>query len=929
MPGKEDVLDEFLASLRNSRLESLIRRVLDLPENRQVRATHRMADALCDLVRTVWKEMEVVDEIGSLLKIEDSLAQAVTKGKAEWEDKYPLFRIQEFGAGQRQPVSRYYKFLPGEEESLWSRSEALVLKALEEYSRYTELVGSTRRRMFAQDAARGFSFVDLCRQRYDVAVMNPPFGDPTRSTYDYLTTSCTDAKTDLLAAFVDRCYSLLLPQGRLGAITKREPLFTATYEKWRRALFLDSARLELLLDLGHGVLDGAMVEVACYVINRDSSAPASFLAFSSLEATNAYLEGIPNVAPNVALVSHDDVRALPRAPLAYDVPANIRRIFRRYPPFSKSLGRTAQGLGTTDDFRFPRLWFEVPERGVHALPIGNDVDDTETIWVPYAKGEPVSLFYADIPMVVNWSRNGAEVKEYNRARYGSASRNVKSESLYGQTGIVFPRRTRRFTPRLLPSGCIFSVGGQVAMPDSGDPTELLGLLASDLCNALLQPLLGRVDIDPQYEVGTVASVPVPEIGSAGSEVASLTRRIVAIIQQEFRCEEPSLDFSETPLDRNASTIKDAVAALNHRRQASTHEFLALSARLNELVADLYGASNEGVPNDRDQRNVPYILEEMSIAEGVELLMSLSLGLSFGWFALDGKGRVTRSIEVRDTTTAVFVDDVGHERDIVRPILQQISVLLPAIRREDQIADEIQAALGSECGLRSWVRRHFFESHLRRFTRNNRKAPIYWPLSTTSGSYTLWVCYQRLTDQTLYKCINDFLDDAQFGKIKDVEREVNRLRRKSTRSSAEEKELEALTDFQRELKDLREELLRIAQFWKPNLNDGVQITAAPLWKLFQHREWRAKLKETWEKLEAGDYDWAHLALSVWPERVIKEACRKDRSIAIAHNLDDRLWEQVKVEKKGRGGRVTVKTEWRPKDLTDEQLDEIVAEVKARR
>jgi hypothetical protein len=37
-----------------------------------------------------------------------------------------------------------------------------------------------------------------------------------------------------------------------------------------------------------------------------------------------------------------------------------------------------------------------------------------------------------------------------------------------------------------------------------------------------------------------------------------------------------------------------------------------------------------------------------------------------------------------------------------------------------------------------------------------------------------------------------------------------------------------------LKDFRDELLRIASFWKPNLNDGVQITAAPLWKLFQHK-----------------------------------------------------------------------------------------------
>ena len=45
----------------------------------------------------------------------------------------------------------------------------------------------------------------------------------------------------------------------------------------------------------------------------------------------------------------------------------------------------------------------------------------------------------------------------------------------------------------------------------------------------------------------------------------------------------------------------------------------------------------------------------------------------------------------------------------------------------------------------------------------------------------------------------------------------------------------------------------------------------------------KLKDTWEKLEKGDYDWAHLAYSIWPERV-RDKCKHDKSLAIAHNLE---------------------------------------------
>ena len=83
--------------------------------------------------------------------------------------------------------------------------------------------------------------------------------------------------------------------------------------------------------------------------------------------------------------------------------------------------------------------------------------------------------------------------------------------------------------------------------------------------------------------------------------------------------------------------------------------------------------------------------------------------------------------------------------------------------------------------------------------------------------------------------------------------------------------------------MRDELLRLAPTWKPNHDDGVQITAAPLWRLFRHRPWQTVLRDTWEKLERGDYDWAHLAMDYWPDRV-REKCRTDKSLAIAHDLE---------------------------------------------
>ena len=178
--------------------------------------------------------------------------------------------------------------------------------------------------------------------------------------------------------------------------------------------------------------------------------------------------------------------------------------------------------------------------------------------------------------------------------------------------------------------------------------------------------------------------------------------------------------------------------------------------------------------------------------------------------------------------------------------------------------------------------------------------------------------------TLYKAVNDFVDP----KLKETLRQLADLRAIKDRSSAQEKELAELTELESELEQFKADLLEIAAFWDPNLNDGVQITAAPLWKFFRLTKWRNKLKKTWSELRSGKYDWAHLALSIWPERVVKEKCITDRSIAIAHDLEEQLWEEVEVTKTTKSGRTSTKMEWRPKDLTEAELDQIVKQVKAR-
>ncbi len=83
-------------------------------------------------------------------------------------------------------------------------------------------------------------------------------------------------------------------------------------------------------------------------------------------------------------------------------------------------------------------------------------------------------------------------------------------------------------------------------------------------------------------------------------------------------------------------------------------------------------------------------------------------------------------------------------------------------------------------------------------------------------------------------------------------------------------------------------------------DGVIINAAPLHRLFRVPKWAKDTKECWNRLERGDYDWAHLAYTIWPDRV-HEKCRTDKSLAIAHVLEELYVEPVGAAAKKRRGR----------------------------
>src|SRR5262249_43237362 len=136
-----------------------------------------------------------------------------------------------------------------------------------------------QRRLFADDAARGFAFIDLCRQRYDVALMNPPFGDASLPSKPYIEETYGDTKGDVYKAFVECFQARLIAAGFLGIISSRTGFFLSQSEDWRTRVVLRLFRPIVLADLGIGVLD-AMVEVAAYILRSLSDGETRDLTHS-------------------------------------------------------------------------------------------------------------------------------------------------------------------------------------------------------------------------------------------------------------------------------------------------------------------------------------------------------------------------------------------------------------------------------------------------------------------------------------------------------------------------------------------------------------------------------------------------------------------------------------------------------------------------
>ena len=866
MPGEKELLREFV--------------------EREFPAAER---AVClRLLETIFDKMQLAGEAGSLLKIEEEIRSAIEEARRQ------ATTPRLFDTDVRSLTS----------EDFWARIEERIYAALRDYAEQAENGGGFQRRLFAEDAARGFAFIDVCRKRYDVVLMNPPFGQATGDYYEEMRKQYPGAHHDIFAAFVRRGVQLA-GRGRVGAITSRSFIVAPRLVDFRIQDVLP--RIALLCDFGLGVMDDAFVESAAYVL--DNIHPSQFSAYDLRKAApNHSPDAVLNAlggSCHVCVPSH--FISLPKARLLYSLPERVRFLMHDGSPFEPTVGTAREGMKSFDNDRYLRLWWEVYPGEI----------DIGKYWVRMAKGGSFSQYYGVFPLILNWRKDGAELLETNRHINGSTAQVRQASDYWYRPGLTYSKRSSRgFSARVLPSGFVFTSNGPAILPIVGSvwsPLFLLAWINSKFIRGLIHIQSNASD----YSSGSIKKLPWPtdltleNVAFAENNVLELVRRRRAV-----------LALSEVASIFNGCTTPD------QEKQSSVivdEEESVIVSQIDNVVQNSYGVSEmtwadelltseEEVESDSEEDDA----QDPSASSPQADTISFAVGTTFGrWDIRYGTGEqaapelpdpfaplpvcppgqlqnaqglparpedVPAAYPVRIPWDGILVDDPNHPLDLERRVREVIEIIWSGQEggpTAEAIEHEACEILGVK-SLRDYFRKPagFFADHLKRYSKSRRQAPIYWPLGTPSGSYTLWIYYHRLTDQTLFTAINDFIEP----KLKQISLDSSRLRGKANRSTADDKSLEELIDLEMELKELSDEILRIAGFWKPNLNDGVLITAAPLWRLFKLKPWQKKLKETWEELDAGDYDWAHMALTIAPDRV-RLKCKTDKSIAIAHGLEN--------------------------------------------
>ncbi|MEW6209586.1 MAG: BREX-1 system adenine-specific DNA-methyltransferase PglX [Acidobacteriota bacterium] len=681
MSGEEDLLEEFISDLQ----------------------PHVLGELIGELVRNVFKRMKLAGEAGTLVRIEDDISGPIEEARRQWQE---MLRRQAEGEEEMARKGALFDYRKEEaqqkfifdiaditSEKVWQDAEAQALESLREYARRANNGKGLARRLFADDTEQGFAFIDLCRRKFDVVLMNPPFGDASKPSKTYIELTYPRTKNDVYAAFVERGLNWLQGDGMLGAITSRTGFFLSSFQKWREEILLKESRPLVFADLGYGVLDTAMVETATYVlskpINREETVFIRLLTYE--DKAEALAEAVDSLREGRALkgivhrVDPESFRLVMASPFVYWVPVKTLERLVHHDSFEPAAGEARQGLVTGDNPQFVRTIWEVP---VTSLVGGNNIAiaakrslselrreiQTQLAsgrrWVFHVMAGASQPWFSPLTVVVDWENDGERIKNFKDA-YGKLRSRPQGIDYYFRPGFSWTLRAFRLTPYAIPAGCIHSASRYMAFPKPGNEALALAVVASNLATAYAR-FYGEKFEWPKFLVETIKRIPWTEsLNDLKSFANSFVSQEVEQRRAIYRNHEPFQEFTVPALIHSWTAGEEiawnAASLLGEENEQQVASSYGLSeADMSILNSDLFEAiqcrtsvpENSGEEGEGDGTEDQDFVLEIDIRSKYAALLSYILGCVFGRWDVRMALDLTLAPKLPDTFDPVPLCPIG-------------------------------------------------------------------------------------------------------------------------------------------------------------------------------------------------------------------------------------------------------------------------------
>lgn len=547
-----------------------------LPDYETIEATFKMGDTHWDekqreMLKDIWNDLCNAHKFGSLLRLKEKIEAMMPKQERNLFKDYQIHDFFSFKNQAIEMLRKQVQLWGGEGSNAYSLS--LVNDAM--------------------------TFLDILTTSFDVAVANPPYTDSSDFGPELKTFAEANYKKpmkfniNLYACFIKRCCELTDNLGKVGMIHPMTFMYIKTFEDVRKFI-LNQTHINLFVEYGLSNLFGSvMVDPAFYVLEKDKSEKNDSLFISldqytrtpqekfkkqyCLEALSDIVAGNEN--KHVYLLPQDKLKAIKSWPFIYWISDEFREKFGNL--LLDDVAKIKQGIATTNNNRFCRLWWEI--------------EGSSQKYYPYSKGGAYNKWAGNLWLYINW--------EETSVSYISKRGRLQNKDYYFKEGITYSGSGSKGTSfREFPKDCLFDVGGSCIFPTEkyNNRFYLLAFLNTSLCFYIADCLNPTVNT----QVGDMQRVPfvIPST-QMDTVVTNLAKCNIAIkkVINSYSLVEKS--YTHSPIGTSSMPTEELSHFFNYENALLTQNLIN-EAIINRIVFDVYELSEHDRQMVLDKEGVP-------------------------------------------------------------------------------------------------------------------------------------------------------------------------------------------------------------------------------------------------------------------------------------------------------------------------------------